>query len=65
MNATLNQQAPDKPWVVRTIKDHGAGQWYRYSIELENHYYNPPIGTSWTIHDFDDERFDTSKATKR
>lgn len=50
-----------KPWVVYEYKDHGKGQWYRYSI-YKGHNLWTGESISWSVPTLDDPRFDLSQA---
>lgn len=56
---------PKRDWVVETVRDRGAGHFYRYGITGTNLNY-PPCHPSrkfmWSVRDLDDERYDMTGA---
>jgi len=44
-------------WLIKTLKDAGKGEWYRYSITGENTEHPKPELFSWSVPSLKDERF--------
>lgn len=63
MRPTTNPTPPVAPWRITEVIDHGAKQWYRYSVRGENLNFVPPEPISWAVPSLDDPQYDLSGAT--